>query len=881
MKNQFVALALLSLLATVASAAPSTDPLHELQALGARIKAASELAKNGKQPDSASLADFEHRLQNLHASMSTDLLLQRKYQAIAALFGNLQHQPLRAAPAKQDKAPRAQVDVEVVTDRHGATCANALGISEQLPVSLTLGQAGAGRSDVWFRFEPHADRSVRFATDSSGPDPALEVFNGCGTGAAKIAGNDDAIGLDSAVSVSASRSQALFVHLTNSGQGGRMQVSAATAAGTINGAVKEQKTGLTLANAHVALFDTNSNFVADGYADAGGNYSIAVYNPGDYYVRADGGPSGPHVPELYPLVQCFPSNYSYSLDLCNVAQAQTVTVNSGATVSNINFALSLGQRISGEVRDAANQPIYNAVAYLYDGSGNNLTGLTTDNFGRYVFSTLPPGNYKVEAQASGYGSAMFNQIACGGPLQTDCDLSQAAMLAISNQDVSGINFSLPLLSAISGTVTATSVPVPNIEIQVLDANNNFVGWSWTDPNGRYTIGPLATGSYHVQATPAAYFGQVFDGIDCATDCAQELASATNVVISTFGQQAEADFHLTALPTVSGHVQDAVSGLPMANVSVQVGTNPPAQFWWSSNSAVTDANGNYTLSGTPPGQYYVWAQSDDHVDQLYPGITCEYYGFYYAVSCDSANATLLTIALGQTPGAFNFALDASASFGGQALTRAGAGSDLPANVQIHAYDSTGAEVAEAMTDALGNYVIPDLPAGTYFAEAQGSFVAYITQIWQQMDCTTSCDPTTGTSIPLTAGATTGDIDFSMTRLDAVVGRVTNSQGDPVGGTIVDLFDSSTGLYQSSAIADAQGYYAAQAYTNYGYYVATEVGPGYVDQLYAGISCPLGPAYYGSCPFTNASAVTLDSGATQPAIVDFTLQVNDPIFANGFE
>jgi hypothetical protein len=49
----------------------------------------------------------------------------------------------------------------------------------------------------------------------------------------------------------------------------------------------------------------------------------------------------------------------------------------------------------------------------------------------------------------------------------------------------------------------------------------------------------------------------------------------------------------------------------------------------------------------------------------------------------------------------------------------------------------------------------------------------------------------------------------------------------------------------------------------------------------VSCPLGPAYFGLCPFTNASAVGLSYGSSQPHVVNFVLQSNDPIFHDGFE
>jgi hypothetical protein len=202
--------------------------------------------------------------------------------------------------------------------------------------------------------------------------------------------------------------------------------------------------------------------------------------------------------------------------------------------------------------------------------------------------------------------------------------------------------------------------------------------------------------------------------------------------------------------------------------------------------------------------------------------------------------------------------------------------------VNVYDTNGTEVAQAQTDTLGNYLVRDLPSGTYFAYAQGDYsTQYIPQIWQQMDCLSTCDPTTGTPIPVTANTAVGGIDFQLSRLDAIVGRVTNALGDPIGGTVVDLFDSTNGNYVGSGVADVQGYYVAQAFLDNSYYVATEGGNSYVDQLYSGVSCPLGPAYYGLCPFNSATSVTLSSFDTQPHIVDFVLQSNDPIFANGFE
>src|SRR5205807_2121007 len=104
---------------------------------------------------------------------------------------------------------------------------------------------------------------------------------------------------------------------------------------------------------------------------------------------------------------------------------------------------------------------------------------------------------------------------------------------------------------------------------------------------------------------------------------------------------------------------------------------------------------------------------------------------------------------------------------------------------------------------------------------------------------------------------------------------------IGGAVIDLFDAATNVYKASGISDAQGFYAVGATTGYSYFVATDAGAGYVDQIYSGVSCPAGAAYFGLCAFSNATSVGLGSAGTQPHIVNFTLQGGNAIFHNGFE
>jgi hypothetical protein len=872
-----------------AAAVPGTEvPLKALQQLGTQIKLATDQAEAGHYPTASSLAVLQHSLDVQRSSAeNADQTLQHKLAAVSLLLEKLQYLSAHPAPVQARPATtRASIDVEAVTSRHGASCATALGISESLRVMINLAQAGSGQSDAWFRFEPAAPGHFRFTTDTSGADPAIEVFQSCAAGAVSLAANDDTLGLDAAVSVAASDRSGLIVHLTNAGSAGSVTLGSQGLDGTLRGKITDAATGHPIENAQISVFD-NSLYSpqTSTSSDANGNYALSV-DAGSYYVRVG---AGQYLSEVYPEAACPYNNNYYNIAACTLDQAQLVAVAAGATVAGIDVALGAGQRISGVVRDALNQPVTSALVYLDDAAGNELSGTNVDSFGRYSFATIPAGTYKMHAQSNGYGSQMFDHVTCGGPLLTQCDLTRASMITVGSEDAGGINFNLPQLATIQGNVSGPGFPAgyANSQVSVLDVGGNLLVQPYTDANGHYIAGPLAIGTYYVFVSAGGFFSQIFNGVDCAQDCFASIAAATPVAITQNGQVGAADFHLTALPSVHGHIQDAVSGSPLANVSVQASTYPPATFAPVS-STLSDGNGDYTLLGTPAGSFYLWAQSPDHIDQIYSGIACEAYvsNYYpYSSPCTVTGATTLTIMPGQTPPTFDFALQASSSISGHAVINAGPGSDLGASVQINVYDDAGNSIASANTDALGNYLVSDLTAGTYFVSAGTYYYynsSYVTQVWKSIDCPDNCAPTQGTPVIVGQGNTVADIDFTLARRDAVVGKVTDANGAALGGVIIDLFDATTHSYLSTSATDASGFYATPTNTGSSVFVATEVNGNFIDQVYSGILCPRGAAYFGLCPLDNATAVILGNFGAQPHIVDFVLQpLPNEIFASSFD
>jgi len=854
--------------------------IASLQALGTQIKLARDLALSGHAPDSTKLAHFRQELANLgNASTDPDPRFAHKRASIQRLLAVLEGLPAHLSGASPGPVTRADVDVETLSPGHGDSCASALGISQTMPVRVTLGAAGGGRSYVWLRFDPPAPGHYRFETSSAGADPAIEIFSGCSPLA--LAADDDTSGLDVAIATSAEDRSPIMMRVSNSGPAGTVDLSAVATSATVSGRVTDARTGLPLANVEVQAAITFF-FVLKFYGttDQDGNYSIPV-EPGNYYVGAYG---SSYVTQMYPGVECRPTQYSDSLTGCPTGSAQVLSLADGGTASNIDFALDHGQQIAGQLRDTANQPL-NGMVTLADAAGTALESTSTDTLGRYVFSTLPPAIYKLEAQAYAHGWQMFDHVACGGALQNQCDLAQATGLEISDHDQLGINFSLPRLAAIHGSVTdSDGTPLSNAYIYVIDGTGGAVAQGNALPDGTYVTDPLAPGTYYIYADRGGYFDQLFDGVDCPQSCpTTTLANATPITIDHVGQQAQADFQLHRLPVFHGHVQDATTGLPVPDALIALSATPPAGFY-PVDSTTTDNNGDYSIDTVPAGTYYVWARSNDHVDQVYPGIACETSSEAYSATaaCDVSGAILATIVSGEVPPAFDFALSASSRITGSTTIKAGAGSNMAAIAQVTVYDSSGASVGIAQSDALGHYSVNDLAPGNYFVSAKGAYATqYVQQVWEHIDCPVACAATTGTAIPLAQGTTVNGIDFTLTWRDAIVGRVTDQDGMPVPGVLIDTFLSADGSYSISGTSNALGYYSARPYNFDTYFLATEAGDGYFDQVYSGISCPNGPAYYGLCALTGATPVSVNSGSSQPHIVDFVLQSRDPIFANGFE
>ncbi len=355
----------------------------------------------------------------------------------------------------------------------------------------------------------------------------------------------------------------------------------------------------------------------------------------------------------YTLTNVQPGNYTL-IARASEHQTQTVgvTAENGQTVTVDIALVPGGGAILGTVTDAITTlPISGARVNGYQGT-ILLEGSTTTGSGFYSLPGFAPGDYIVQASATGYQTQSVGAIVRLN-LPTDVDFA-----LIMNP------------GAISGTVidSITSNPIMNALIGVFDGSV-FVAFTTTDGAGNYSVSDLAPGNYDVTATA--------EGYQSKTVGASVITNTTTIV----------DFALDQPPgAIAGTVTDASTGNPIPGATINI-----LQGTTLITSILTDTNGQYSISEFAPGNYTVIASA--------PNFSAAVAG----ATVTAGNTTTVNFALLANPGSIS-----------GTVTDAATTNPIPgATVQVR---NSFVVIATALTDANGNYNFPNLPPDTYSVTA---------------------------------------------------------------------------------------------------------------------------------------------------------------------
>ncbi len=251
----------------------------------------------------------------------------------------------------------------------------------------------------------------------------------------------------------------------------------------------------------VATTTTDNNGLY-GFDIAAGKYSIAVKAPSGYFItRKDVG-----------------SNDGIDSDIDATGNSSQVTVAAGQTINTLDAGLfskaSLGDFVWEDknfngVQDAGENGIGGVTVRLLNASNQVLASTTTNSSGKYLFSNLNAGDYRVEvvrpcnwyftkrdigndaqdSDVDGYGRSSLVHLNYGDNNMTvDAGLYRTACIGDKvwrDRDHDGVQ-------------DTNEEGIGGVKVMLYSAGNQLLATTYTNCNGNYYFGNITPGDYYLK-----------------------------------------------------------------------------------------------------------------------------------------------------------------------------------------------------------------------------------------------------------------------------------------------------------------------------------------------------------------------------------------------
>lgn len=470
-------------------------------------------------------------------------------------------------------------------------------------------------------------------------------------------------------------------------------------------------------------------------------------------------------------------------DSSDSTTADDISLASGQTQSGINVNLNTAADLRGKVRDAGTlAPLQGVCVAAYRPGGTFAGFALTNASGDYSIEDLGVGQYKLRGsdgddQNCGgsrdlpgieHASVWYNDNNAEG-----INFETATTVELTSNGLTGLDISLPesagVLSGRATENTASGPALANVCIRVWDAQQRILRETVTNGSGNWSVGGLPPQSIRVEYRP-----DLQSGDNCFVTGADRLGvtdgNATDQGAPPGGQGLGNEFYedktsfadATPVPMLAGQNRPSIDeDLPRVNLGSNPGTGParitgrvtepdgpddappPGPIgaeqpdpvsgvcvaamlldWDGREStivktAVTDANGNYELTGLARDTLFrIRYSNDPALCPTHPQGT-QQTGFntteWYSGKSSFETANAIRTAGGQnpvTPG-INEQLAYSGIVTGQ-VTDEEVGGGIAATVRIYRAED-GALVRSVKTLNNGTYKIGGLPLGDYKVE----------------------------------------------------------------------------------------------------------------------------------------------------------------------
>ena len=475
---------------------------------------------------------------------------------------------------------------------------------------------------------------------------------------------------------------------------------------------------INLSGVTVTLVDGSGNVVATTTTDASGNYNFPGLSDGTYTVKVD------TTGKLAGLEQTEdPSGAK------NSQSAPITFTRNDPDVTNVNFGYAKDYSIAGNVyrdsnrsesKDATETVFQGVTVNLVDASGNVVATTTTDADGNYSFSKLPAGDYTVKVVKDG---AIKDMDQTEDPDGMKDNASGKISIGADNPTQTGVNFGYNPNNTIKGSVyrddnrsssrDGSEEGYQGQTVQLLDQDGNVVATTTTAADGSYSFEHLPDGTYSVKVVKDGALTDTEQTED--PDGTKDNASEPITLDPTQSVKEGVNFGYVPDYSLSGTIyrdgnrsasHDSTEN-PYAGVTVNLldsAGNVVA-------TTTTDANGGYSFSKLPAGDYRVKVDTTGTLK-----------GLDQTEDPDSiADSTSGTISLNntnRTQSGVNFGYIENNSISGtifrdEARNAVKDPSDprFP-SVKVTLIDENGNVVETTTTDSNGAYKFSHLPDGKY-------------------------------------------------------------------------------------------------------------------------------------------------------------------------
>ena len=475
---------------------------------------------------------------------------------------------------------------------------------------------------------------------------------------------------------------------------------------------------VNLSGVMVTLVDGSGNVVATTTTDASGNYNFPGLTDGTYTVKVD------TTGKLAGLEQTEdPSGAKNS-------QSTPITfTRNDPDVTNVNFGYVPDYSIAGNVyrdsnrsesKDATETVFQGVTVNLVDASGNVVATTTTDADGNYSFSKLPAGDYTVKVVKDG---AIKDMDQTEDPDGTKDNASGKISIGADNPTQTGVNFGYNPNNTIKGSVyrddnrsssrDGSEEGYQGQTVQLLDQDGNVVATTTTAADGSYSFEHLPDGTYSVKVVKDGALTDTEQTED--PDGTKDNASEPITLDPTQSVKEGVNFGYVPDYSLSGTIyrdgnrsasHDSTEN-PYAGVTVNLldsAGNVVA-------TTTTDANGGYSFSKLPAGDYRVKVDTTGTLKGL--DQTEDPDGV-----ADSTSGTISLNNTNRTQSGVNFGYIENNSISGTIFRdEARNGVKDPSDprfpsVKVTLLDENGNVVETTTTDSNGAYKFSHLHAGKY-------------------------------------------------------------------------------------------------------------------------------------------------------------------------